>query len=284
MSSLILRDLRVYFRDRLSVFFSLLSVLLTFLLYLLFLGDVWSNNLPDVEGARARMDGWIMAGLLSIASVTTTLGAATTMVDDGARKIRKDFEAAPVSRAGLAGSYILSSAAVGVIMTLVQLALAELYIVLNGGELLSLLALLKLFSIILLSVVSSTTFFIFLFTLLKTPAAAGTVSTLVGTLIGFLTGIYIPLGELPQSVQGIVKLLPVSHTAVLMRQVMMDAPMQKVFAGAPEQAITEILEGFGLRFSLNGSVIPASASVLLLAGTAVVFFILCAWRMTKKDA
>lgn len=284
MSSLILRDLRVYFRDRLSVFFSLLSVLLTFLLYLLFLGDVWSNNLPDVEGARAMMDGWIMAGLLSIASVTTTLGAATTMVDDGARKIRKDFEAAPVSRAGLAGSYILSSAAVGVIMTLVQLALAELYIVLNGGELLSLLALLKLFSIILLSVVSSTTFFIFLFTLLKTPAAAGTVSTLVGTLIGFLTGIYIPLGELPQSVQGILKLLPVSHTAVLMRQVMMDAPMQKVFAGAPEQAITEIFEGFGLRFSLNGSVIPASASVLLLAGTAVVFFILCAWRMTKKDA
>ena len=109
MRALILRDLRVYFRDRLSVFFSLLSVILTFLLYMLFLGDVWSDGLPDVEGARAMMDSWIMAGLLSIASVTTTLSAASTMVDDRTRKISKDFEASPISRTGLAGSYILSS-------------------------------------------------------------------------------------------------------------------------------------------------------------------------------
>jgi multidrug/hemolysin transport system permease protein len=283
MSSLILRNLRIYFRDRLSVFFSLLSVILTFLLYLLFLGDVWSNGLPDVEGARAMMDSWIMAGLITIASVTTTLGAATTMVDDRTRKIRKDFEASPISRSGLAGSYILSSFLVGVLMTLIQLVLAEVYIVLRGGELLSFFAFLKTFGIILLSVLGSTTFFIFLFTLLKSNAAVGTVSTLVGTLIGFLTGIYIPVGQLPAAVQGIVKLLPVSHTAALMRQVMMEKPLQTVFAGAPQEIMNEVLDSFGLQFSMNGSVIPAHVSVIMIAASGVIFFALCVWSMMKKE-
>ncbi len=283
MSALILRDLRIYFRDRLSVFFSLLSVIITFLLYLLFLGDVWSNGLPDVDGARAMMDSWIMAGLITIASVTTTLSAATTMVDDRARKIRKDFEASPISRSGLAGSYILSSFLVGVLMTLIQLVLAEVYIVMRGGELLSLVAFLKTFGIILLSVLGSTAFFIFLFTLLKTSAAVGTISTLVGTLIGFLTGIYIPIGQLPTAVQGIVKLLPVSHTAALLRQVMMENPIQKVFAGAPIEVMHEVLDGFGLQFSINGSVVPAYVSVIMIAASGVVFFALCVWGIMKKE-
>ncbi|MCE5235900.1 MAG: ABC transporter permease [Clostridiaceae bacterium] len=283
MRRLILRNLRVYFRDRLSVFFSLLSVIITYLMYLLFLGDVWSNGVPDVEGARAMMGSWIMAGLLTIASVTTTLSAASTMVDDLANKIRKDFEASPISRAALAGSYMLSSFLVGAAMTLIGLVLAEAYIVYNGGELLSLFALLKLTGVILLSTLSSTAFFIFLFTFLKTNAAVGTVSTLAGTLIGFLTGIYIPIGELPEAVQGVVKALPVSHAAVLMRQIMMEKPLATVFAGAPQEVVNEVLEEFGLRFSVNGSVLPAYISVLILAATAAVFFGLSAWRMTKKQ-
>ncbi len=283
MKQLVLRNLRVYFRDKLSVFFSLLSVLVTFLVYLLFLGDVWSGDLPDVPGARSMMSGWIMAGLLSIASVTTTLGAAGIMVDDRTTKVRKDFEASPLSRASLAGGYILSSFAVGSLMTTVGLILAEAYIVLNGGELLSLTQLLKMLGLILLSVLSNTALLTFMVTFFKTNSSFGTASTLVGTLIGFLTGIYIPVGMLPQAVQGIVKLLPVSHTAVLMRQIFMEKPLQEVFSGAPQELVSETLQSLGVRFSLNGSEVPPIVSVLFIAGVGIVFFALSAWRMTKKE-
>ncbi len=283
MRQLILRNLRVYFRDRLSVFFSLLSVLLTFLLYLLFLGDVWTGNLPDVPGARSMMDAWIMAGLLSISSVTTTMGAISTMVDDKVKKIDKDFSSSPLSRTKLAASYILSAFAVGALMTTLGLVLAEAYIVLNGGELLSMEALLKMFGVILLSVLGSTTFFAFLFSFFKTNASVGTASTLVGTLIGFLAGIYLPIGLLPDAVQGIVKVLPVSHSAVLMRQIMMEQPLNAVFTGAPQEAMDSVLQELGVRVSLNGSVLPAMFSVLLIAAIGVVFFFLSAWRMTKKE-
>ena len=283
MKQLVLRNLRVYFRDKLSVFFSLLSVLVTFLVYLLFLGDVWSGDLPDVPGARSMMSGWIMAGLLSIASVTTTLGAAGIMVDDRTTKVRKDFEASPLSRASLAGGYILSSFAIGSLMTTVGLILAEVYIVLNGGELLSLTQLLKMLGLVLLSVLSNTALLTFMVTFFKTNSSFGTASTLVGTLIGFLTGIYIPVGMLPQAVQGIVKLLPVSHTAVLMRQIFMEKPLQEVFSGAPQELVSETLQSLGVRFSLNGSEVPPFVSVLFIAGVGIVFFALSAWRMTKKE-
>ena len=93
MKSLLVRNLKVYFRDRASVFFSLLSVIIIFLLYTLFLGDAWSGG-SEFEGAvgvRGLMDSWLMAGLLAVVSVTATLGAYGIMVEDRSRKIIKDF-------------------------------------------------------------------------------------------------------------------------------------------------------------------------------------------------
>ena len=282
MRQMMLRNLKVYFRDKLSVFFSLLSVLLTFMLYILFLGDAWTSGLGGTPAARSMMDAWIMAGILAISSLTTTMGAAGTMVDDKTRKIYKDFEASPISRASLAGGYAMASFVVGVIMTVVGLVLAEVYIVLNGGALLSIGALFKMLGLIVLSVLSNTALLTFMMTFIKTNAAFGTASTLVGTLVGFLMGIYVPVGGLPVAVQSVVKALPFSHIAVVMRQVMMQPAIETVFAGAPQQAMDEVLQNFGVRFWVNGTPVSTLASILFLAGAGVLFFALSAWRMTKK--
>lgn len=265
------------------MFFSLLSVLITFMLYILFLGDIWARDLGGAPGARSMMDAWIMAGILAISSFTTTMGAAGTMVDDRTRKIYKDFEASPVSRASLAGGYALASFVVGVIMTCVGLVLAELYIVLNGGALLDAGALFKMLGLIVLSALSNTAFLTFLMTFFKTNAAFGTASSLVGALIGFLMGVYIPVGMLPAAVQNIVKALPVSHIAIAMRQVMMQPSIETVFAGAPSQVRDEVLEHLGVRIFADSGPVPAFASVMFLALAAVLFFVLSAWRMTKKE-
>ncbi len=282
MRQMMLRNLKVYFRDKLSVFFSLLSVIITFMLYILFLGDIWTQGMGDTPDVRSMMDAWIMAGILSISSFTTTMGAAGTMVDDKTRKIYKDFEASPISRASLAGGYAMASFVVGVIMTVVGLVLAEVYIVLNGGALLSIGALFKMLGLIVLSVLSNTALLTFMMTFIKTNAAFGTASTLVGTLVGFLMGIYVPVGGLPVAVQSVVKALPFSHIAVVMRQVMMQPAIETVFAGAPQQAMDEVLQNFGVRFWVNGTPVSTLASILFLAGAGVLFFALSAWRMTKK--
>ena len=93
MTVLISRHLKVFFRDKTSVFFSLLAVIIILALYLLFLGDVWAQDLVKVVGAKestkALVSSWIMAGILAITSITTVMGAFGTIVNDRVNNIIK---------------------------------------------------------------------------------------------------------------------------------------------------------------------------------------------------
>ena len=138
ITNLISRNLKLYFRDRTSVFFSLLGVLIIIGLYVLFLGNLIVKNLEGfvTVGARFTVDSWIMAGVLAVTTVTTTMGAYGAMVEDRSKKISRDFSSAPVKRSQLAAGYILSSFIIGMIMTVAALIIAEIYIVAYGGKLL----------------------------------------------------------------------------------------------------------------------------------------------------
>ncbi|HSN94099.1 MAG TPA: ABC transporter permease [Anaerolineaceae bacterium] len=282
MINLMVRNLKLYFRDRNSVFFSLLGVFVIITLYLVFLGDVWASNYPQGSGIRFAMDTWIMAGVLAITSFTTTLGAVGTMVEDKTKKIRKDFVASPLSHTAMTGGYILSTIIVGIIMSLVALAVAEIFIVIKGGSLVSLIEFVKLFGLILLATVANSAIVVFIVSFFNTLNAFGTASTLVGTLIGFFTGIYMPIGVFPPTVQWLIKLFPPSHAASLMRQVMMRAPIEKLFAGAPAKMVNEFKWELGVEFVFGDTVITPGVSILILAGTAVVFYLLALWNLSRK--
>ncbi len=283
MMALVSRNLKVYFRDRASVFFSLLAVLIIFALYLLFLGDVWISNLPQVPGVKALMDAWIVSGLLAVSSVTTVMGAFGTMVDDRSRKIIKDFNASPISKGKIVGGYEVASFIVGTVMSLLMLVLGELYIVARGGALLSPLAMLTVVGLIVLSSLCNTAMVSFLISFFKSQNAFGTASSILGTLVGFLTGIYLPIGMLPEAVQAVIKVFPVSHAALLMRGTMMAVPMQQVFGGAPEAMVQGFETQMGLAFRFGGEPVSVLTSLLILVGTTAVFYVLSIVRFSAKS-
>ena len=276
------RNLKIFFRDRASVFFSLLSAFIIIGLYILFLGDMITGNMQSIPGSRFLIDSWIMAGLLSVTSITTTMGAFGIMVEDTSKKISKDFSASPAKRSSLAGGYILSSFVIGLIMTFVTFILAEVYIVAYGGQVLAVSNIVKLLGVMLLSVLSSTALVLFIVSFFKSNNAFATASTILGTLIGFLTGVYIPVGQLPEAVQSVIKFFPVSHASVLFRQVMMENPLQTAFAGAPAVASQEFRQMMGVSFRFGSAETSAVVSLWVLVGTAVVFFLLATWNLSRK--
>ncbi|HOV70418.1 MAG TPA: ABC transporter permease, partial [Clostridia bacterium] len=84
------RNLKLFFRDKAAVFFSLLAVFIIIALYALFLSDMQVNQLKVFAGektARFLVDSWIMAGILAVNSVTITLGAFGVIINDEERKI-----------------------------------------------------------------------------------------------------------------------------------------------------------------------------------------------------
>ncbi len=276
------RNLKLYLRDKGAVFFSLLAVFIVFGLYVLFLGDVYTADLGEIEGAEEIMNNWVMAGVLAITSMTTTLGMLQTVVKDKEDKIEKDFYASPVKRVKIAGGYVLSAYTVGFAMTLLAFLLAEIYIVAEGGEGIAASLLPALLLLIAFTVLMNTSISLFLVSLFKSVNAFTTANVIVGTLIGFLTGIYLPIGMLINAVQWIVKAFPVSHAALLFRNLMMQKPMEKAFEGAPKEVVLTVKENLGVLFLAGEKEMALWVSVFVMGATAVLFFTLASMRLAGK--
>lgn len=282
MTAFAKRNLKLYLRDRGAVIFSLLAVFIVIGLYVLFLGDVYTGDLKEFEGAEEMMNNWVMAGVLAITSMTTTLGMLGTMVRDKTEGIEKDFYVAPVKNWHMAAGYMLSAYAVGVVMTFLALLAAEIYIVAEGGTVMGIEAFFKVAGVILLTAFMNTAIALFLVTLFRSLNAYTTANIVLGTLIGFLTGIYLPIGSYPPAVQWIVKLFPVSHAALLFRNIMMEPVMETAFSGAPESVILEIKEDLGIIYVFGSHELTVEASLWIMAAIALVFFLLACFHMSKK--
>jgi len=282
MRQLILRNLRIFFRDKPNVFFSLLGVFIVIGLYVLFLGDTYVQDMQDIPNARFLMDSWITAGMLAVASMTTTMGAFGIMIEDRTRKILKDFSASPLSRKKLAAGYIISTFLIGMIMCLITLVLMEIYVISGGGTILPLLTIVKVFGVIILSVLTSSSMVFLITTFLKSQGAFAAASTIIGTLVGFLTGIYIPIGILPPFIQTVVKCFPLSHAASVLKQIIMEVPLNEAFDGAPAEVLSTFNEEMGVIFILGTHEVTIIESILVLVATITIFYILAILNLSRK--
>ncbi len=284
MISFAKRNLKVYFRDKSSVFFSLLAVLIVLGLYVLFLGDQLVGSVKDkVDGAQRLMDSWIMAGILAVIPVSTTLGSFGAIVNDKSKKIIKDFRCSPIRPSALAGGYILSSFLIGTIMSVFGLALIEIYFAIKGYALLTGLQLLQLLGTILLSVLTSSALMYLVVSLFSSQNAFATASTIIGTLIGFITGIYLPIGSTDQSIQYVIELFPISHAASLFRKILMADPLADSFKNVPDQFLTEFKLDMGVEFKAFDHTFTSLESILYLLGAAVLFYVI-GILITKKKS
>lgn len=278
------RNLKVFFRDKSSVFFSLLAVLIVLGLYVMFLGDQLIKGMGDkLSKPDQLMDSWIMAGILAVTPVSTTLGSFGAIVSDKAKKIDKDFRCAPIKARSLAGGYILSAIGIGTIMSLFALVIIEVYFAAKGYGLLSAPCMVQLLGTLLLSVLVSSAMMYLLVSLFTSQNAFATVNTIVGTLIGFVTGIYLPIGETPEAVQYIIKCFPISHAASVFRKIMMAEPLKESFKGLPDSAVTDFKLEMGVEFTAFGHTITTVESVLYLLLASVIFYAL-GILITKKKA
>lgn len=285
------RNLKLFFRDKSTVFFSLLAVLIVIGLYAFFLGDQLVNGFDDVngvkvEGAKFLMDSWLIAGILAVTSISTTLGAFGVIVDDKVKKIDKDFRCSPISRSSIAGGYIISSFVVGVIMSVIAFAVGELYIVASGGEILPFDSILKVLGMILITVLAGSSMMFFVVSFFKSTNAFATASTVIGTLIGFITGIYLPIGSMPDSVAMIVKIFPISHAASVFRKIFMEVPLEQSFESIPkpfyDSAITTINDELGVNFTIGSWEVSTLDSILILIATSVLFYVLGIAVISRK--
>lgn len=293
------RNILIFLRDRSAVFFSLLSMLIVLMLMAVFLG---SMNVDEALGLLEKMGRqiqetdrkqaeylvrmWTVAGILVVNSVTVSMVILGTMVTDGARNRLASFYVAPVGRLEIALGYILASVITGFFMCFATLVMAEGYIALTGGALLSTEIIFKALGFILLNccVFSAMIYLAALF--VKSSSAWSGLSTIVGTLAGFVGAIYLPMGMLPQTVARVLKCLPVLHGTALMRELFTNQAVEDLFAGMDSQVAAGYREAMGIVVVANEKPVPEAWSIVFMAAfgaAALLVAVLWMWRRKPTD-
>jgi multidrug/hemolysin transport system permease protein len=286
LMALVKRNLNKYLRDRAAVFFSFLSVIIILLLYILFLGkmqvDSLSNELGDIDGLGWLVSSWIMAGILMVSTVTVPLAAVGGLIDDRADNILDDFYVSPISKNTLALSYLLSAWIIAFFMVFINLIVGQIYVVSQGGEFFSFITWIKMILLMTFSIMTFSSFFFYLSIFIKTRNAFGTLSTLIGTFIGFLGGIYIPIGVLSKSVQTVMSVLPTAHAVTIFRRVYMAGAIDEVFANAPDGFYEEYASIYGLNVEIGNFVMKDWHMLLSMALFMAVFYGLSLLKLSKS--
>ena len=289
------RNILLYLRDRVSVFFSILSMLIVLALMVIFLGNMNIENVVDAlaesgslrdtatdeKNAAYLIQMWTLAGILIVNAVTITLTVMGIMVQDEVKNRLASFYMAPVKRIKITLGYILSSWIVGIGMCILTLIVGELYMVFCGHPLLCAADCLKLCGMIVLNtfIYASLSYFMALF--IHSESAWSGIMTIIGTLVGFVGAIYLPMSMLPEGVSRVLKCLPVLHGAAMMRMVCTKDAIDQTFAGLPEIAGDTFREQMGVSIFMGDREIVLLDQILFLVICAIIAIIASAW-ITKR--
>jgi multidrug/hemolysin transport system permease protein len=270
------RNLRLFFRDRMNVFFSLLGAIVLFLLYVLFLANVQTQALAatlpraSVTDIHAFVDSWMFAGIVLLTTVTTGLGALSVLIQDGETGRFRDFLVSPIPRWNIVLGYLLAAAIVSLIVSLFVLTTSILYLGLVRGAWLSLADALRAAGIVALSSVAFAAVWSFVASFVRTTGAFSALSAIVGSLMGFIAGAYLPIGLLPAAVGDGLNALPFAQAGVLLRQ---------AFTAETLPAMTGY---FGVDAYVGDWQVPVWYIVAILGAMLVIFTALSAVRIRAR--
>ena len=240
------------------------------------------DTVQDQKNATYLIQLWTLAGILVVNSVTVTLTVMGTMVQDETRKRIMAFYVTSVNRIKLSLGYILSSWLVGTGMCVITLAVGELYFVLQGHGLLAAVELFKLVGLIALSAFTFSALGYLLALFVHSDSAWSGILTIIGTLVGFAGGIYLPLSSLSEAVQTVLKCIPVLPGAAMMREVCTAQATRETFDGLPEAVADGFKERMGITLYRGEVQIELWQQVTLLLIYAIIAIVVATLVNRKR--
>ena len=287
MLELISRNRKVYTRDRLAFLMSFLSVIILILVYQVFLGQIQIDAIKEALNSDTAstdtiqmVNYWLISGLTTIISMTSTLGAFGVMVSDREKKLSEDFKVSPVSNFKVELAYAVFAILFGIIMTMFSCVFA--IGIFNGFSSLldySMTDYLSILGVTSLGTILSAAIILPILTFIRTSSAFTTLSTIVGTFIGFISGVYLSIGSVGETLQQVMTWFPLTQVNALLKQVLMKDSIAQVFNDAPSSVITNYKESYGIILQnasgehLSNQLVFAYISIIIVVLLGVHFII-----------
>lgn len=279
------RNLLIYFKDIQSVVFSMLTSIIVFVLYLLFL----KGNLVDaIEGSAKGLEdfikggdidmlvnGILLTGILGSAMITVPYNCLSTIIKDRENKIDYDISATPIKRWQIILSYFMASTISAFVMASIILTVGILILSGQESELhLTAESIASLYGITLLGAVSATSFFMLVVLLFKSSSASGAFFGILSATAGFVIGAYIPISQFSEGVQTFCNAFPASGITILFRNALLNDSLSNIndaIGGIDNGLFTKsIKEIFTFQQKVFGHVMNTGETVFYVIGFALL--------------
>lgn len=287
------RNLIIYFKDKLAILFSLMTSIIVFVLYLLFLKGTFVDA---IDGAMNGLESFIssgdidmlvngilLTGILGSAMITVPYTCLQTIVKDRESGVDSDICATPLKRWKIVLSYFTASTLCSFIMTSVIMTVGLVVLSFMGELHLSIGSLFAAYGLMLLGSVSSTSLFMLILLFFKSSSTCTAFFGILTAAAGFVIGAYIPLSQFSEGVQGFCNIFPASHITSLLRNILLsgiaeniDSSIGGVDNGAFISAFKEIFSfnahAFGTDFSGANSVLYIGIIALICIAAMMVLY------------
>ncbi|GEK29201.1 ABC transporter permease [Furfurilactobacillus siliginis] len=269
MTAILERNLKLFFKNRAGVFFSVLGPLIVLGLYVIFLKQNMLAAWSAVPHAQKLLDPWLIGGMLAVTAMTTTLSGLRQLVDDQ-EHAAVDFEITPVSPFVRQMGYFLSATIIGILMQLVVFGVDMLYFGWADNLVLTAGTIVKVVGLIFINAIVAACLNGLLVSLFKTRNSLSTFETIIGTLSGFLSGIYVPIGDLPDKAQTLIKFYPGAYSASLYRRALMAPQLDQTFSAAPTKIQTHFEHVLGVGYNLHFGATTFMTEMLIFIGCGLL--------------
>lgn len=276
MSYLTLRNIKLYFKDKMTFLVSLITPLILLVLFIAFLKSTYEDSiLSIIQGfdldqslIDAVTGGWLFSSVLATSCITIAF-CSGMMVIDKINRANIDFMVSPVKKSTLQLSYVLANLFSTFIITFVLLIVGLIYLACVGFYITFVDILLIVFGIIITSLFGTILANI-IWTFTHSQGVVSGVCTLVSALYGFICGAYMPISAMGQGMQYFVSLLPGTYATVLFRQGFLNSVLNRMRETLPQGMINGIASGFDVKMSFFGHDVSTLALILVISISTIV--------------
>lgn len=288
LSSLTKRNVKLYFKDKMAFYTSLITPLILLVLFVLFLKNVYISSIEkfiadynfDSKFLNAFANSWLISSILSVSCVTIAFCSGTVMIDDKISKAVDDLNVAPVKGSIRQFSYLLATFISTMIVVLVLFAVGLIYLFATGCYLSFLDIILILVNCFFASLLGSVLATI-INSFIKTQGGLSAVATMVSSMYGFLCGAYMPVSQYPKAMRILLCFNPGAYANHGFKYLFMRGAIDKMDS-VPPQLLVDIKDSFDINFYFNTSRIAPSISMLVLILSTVVAMVGLAFFIKKR--
>lgn len=282
------RNAKVFLKDRMAVFLSLLTQIIILGLFLLFIKNSYVDGINEALGGlkdkvtdadiETLVNSWMISGVIGTSVITSTLSALNVMVSDKQHKIDFDYNASSVKGSVIVMSYFSGAVLCSLITSFTLLAAGLIFVAATGVFLLTITDVLLLIGLVLLGSVSSTIILMTIISFFKKDSTYSAFSVLLSTLVGFIVGAYFPVSQLSETTQTIVNLVPGAQITGMIRSILVSPAIDRIdkALGGMDQGIFKEAASkmFCIKLNIFGTQIDTGFMLLYSVIAILVFTVL----------